>query len=144
MTNAQNQVRDAAATEYRRNQALQAEFSSEAAYVAFRCAKARGAAKIFAPAAPTKSYTADSARGARVEAAAAPGQPRMNIIPGCAVARDDREAVKAIVREFQQTHRPGSYLLDDVAGFIAERAGLTQAQARYAHEQCCSLSRAVE
>lgn len=64
MTNSQNQVRDAAATEYRRNQALQAEFSSEAAYVAFCCAKDRGAARIFAPAAAPKVYTAHSARDA--------------------------------------------------------------------------------
>lgn len=144
MTNYQEQVRAAAANEFRRSPALQAEFTSEQAYAAYRCAMDRGAARIFAPAVPTKSYTAHSASGARVDAvSAAPGQLSMNIQVGRAVARDDREAIKSIVREFQQTHRPGSYMLDEVAGFIAERAGLTQAQARYAHEQSCSLSQAV-
>lgn len=139
----QDQIRATAAAEYRRSPTLQTEFPSEGAYVAYRCAMARGAARIFAPGVPTKIHTAHPASGARVDAAAAPGQPSMSIQIGRAVARDDREAIKSIVREFQQTHRPGSYMLDEVAGFIAERAGLTQAQARYAHEQSCSLSQAV-
>ena len=42
-----SQVRAAAANEFQRSAALQAEFSSEATYVAFRCAKERGAARIF-------------------------------------------------------------------------------------------------
>lgn len=144
MTNSQEQVRAAAANEFRRSPALQAEFASEQAYAAYRCAMDRGAARIFAPAVPTKTYTAQTARGDRVDAvSAAPGQSGINIQIGRAVTRDDREAIKMIVREFQQTHRPGSYRVDEVAAFIAERAGLTQAQARYAHEQSCSLSQAV-
>lgn len=144
MTNSQDEVRAAAANEFRRSPALQAEFASEQAYAAYRCAIDRGAARIFAPAVPTKTYTAHSVSGAPVDAASAgPGQSRINIQIGRAVARDDREAVKAIVREFQQTHRPGSYLLGEVAGFIAERAGLTQAQAVYAYEQSVGSTQAV-
>ncbi len=156
MSDSQNQVRAAAANEFRRSPALQAEFTSEQAYAAYRCAMDRGAARIFGPAVPTKSYTAHSASGARVDAVSAapgqpsmniqvvrPGQPTMNIQVGRAVARDDREAIKSIVREFQQTHRPGSYRVDEVAAFIAERVGLTQAQAYYAHEQSVMSTSAV-
>jgi len=143
MTNSQNQIRTAAENEFRRSPALQAEFSSEAAYVAFRCAKDRGAARIFAPAAPTKSYNAHSAPRAGVDVAAAPGQLSMSIQPGRAMAREDREAVKSIVREFQQTRRPGSYRFDEISGFVAARAGLSEAQARYGLEQSCSWSQAV-
>jgi len=49
----QNQVRIAAANEYRSSPALQAEHTSEASYIAYRCAMARGAARIHTPAAVT-------------------------------------------------------------------------------------------
>lgn len=131
-------IREQAAREFDSRPALAAEFSSKESYVCYRAAMARGAARIFGQ--PAASPAAHSASGARVDGvSAAPGQLSMNIQVGRAVARDDREAIKAVVREFQQTHRPGSYRLDEVAGFIVERAGLTQAQAEYAHAQSCGF-----
>lgn len=137
-------VREAAARDWKVNHSLQAEFGgSLEAFQAYRVAVSSGLVRV-APATvqhfenqPHATHTAT----ARVDTA---GKPSVNIITGRAIARDDAEAIKSIVREFQQTHRPGSYRLDEVAGFIADRAGITKAQATYAHGQICTLSRAVE
>ncbi|MBU2640499.1 MAG: hypothetical protein KJ889_01645 [Gammaproteobacteria bacterium] len=70
MTDSQSQIRIAAANEFNRSPALQAEFTSEAVYVAYRCAMARGAARIY---------------GKTSAASAAPGQSHINIAPGRSV-----------------------------------------------------------
>lgn len=141
----QNQVREAAIRQWRSTPALQAEFSSAETYAAFRAAMARGSARI-APATALhfKNHAAHTASDLRTDTAAASGQLSLNVQPGRAVARDDREAVKSIVREFQQTRRPGSYRLDEISGFVAARAGLSEAQALYVIEQSCNWSQAVD
>lgn len=152
MSNSQSQVREAAAREWRSNPSLHDEFSSEGAFVAFRAAKARGAARIFAPSAPVRTFNnsgssgnhAQAARDVRSDAAGGASPAGMNIVIGRAVARDDREAIKSIVREYQQAHRPGSYRMDEISGFVAARAGLSEAQARYALEQSCSWTQQVD
>lgn len=146
----QDQIRTTASAEYRRSPTLQDEFPSEGAYVAFRCAVHRGAARI-APSTlqhhekngRSATHPAHPAHDVRADASAVSGYRVMAIQPGRAVSREDRETIKGLVREFQQTRRPGSYRLDELGGFVALRAGLSAAQAVYAIEQSCRWSQPV-
>lgn len=72
-----SQVRAAAANEFQRSAALQAEFSSEASYVAFRSAKERGAARIF-----SKPAAAPATRAAGAMPSHAARQTAPRVEPG--------------------------------------------------------------
>lgn len=114
MSSNQDQVREAAAREWRSNPSLHDEFSSEGAFVAFRAAKARGAARIFAPAATIKTYTAHSAR---VDVAAARSSVGASKPPAGTMTVLDAMA------EFKKG-RQGFYRKDLVA-HVASRTGLS-------------------
>lgn len=117
MSNSQNQVRTAAANEFRRSPALQAEFASEQAYVAYRCAMDRGAARIFAPAVPPQTYTAHSAR---VDVAAAPGTGSS---VGASKPPTGTMSVIDAMAEFKRSGR--SYIRTDLVAHVASRTGMS-------------------
>lgn len=117
MPNSQDEVRAAAANEFRRSPALQAEFASEQAYVAYRCAMDRGAARIFAPAVPPKTYTAHSAR---VDVAAAPAA-RSSV--GASKPPTGTMSVIDAMAEFKRSGR--SYIRTDLVAHVASRTGMS-------------------
>lgn len=141
----QDQVREAAAREWRCNPSLHAEFSSEHAFVAYRAAMARGAARVFAPSAPVRTFkNPGSSSGDVAAGAASVATPRgMNVVRGVAMAREDCEHIRSIVREFQKDRAPGAYRYDEIVGFVAARSGLDRSMAAYALEQSCLWSRPV-
>lgn len=123
MTDPQSQVRIAAANEFNRSPALQAEFTSEAVYVAYRCAMARGAARIFSKPAATAAPAARSSVGA--------SKPPAGTM----------SSVLDAMAEFKSSGR--SYIRTDLVAHVASRTGLSLHDASAAVAETVSLRNPV-